>query len=287
MGKLSYDFINGKCEVVMLKNHPVSYAHTHDFNEIVIVFSGTAIHFINEEEYPIMSGDVFVIKDQQEHGYSNPKNLSLANVLYRSDYFEDLKIRFNDLPGFNTLFVHEPLYRKKHKFKSKLHLNSYQLQRIHRILNLMITEQDDEWMGTTFSKESIFNFLVVNLCKFYSEVKSPKPKALVKISIAINYIEQNFDKHISNDLLANIAELPKSTFRYLFKKVTGLSPIDYIIRMRIKKAAEIMTKNNRMKIIDVAFAVGFNDSAYFTRKFKEIIGTKPMNFLKKQRYMVE
>jgi len=47
----------------------------------------------------------------------------------------------------------------------------------------------------------------------------------------------------------------------------------------------MMLENSRIKVIDAAIAVGFENSSYFTRKFKEIIGMTPMQFLKNQRQM--
>jgi len=285
-GVLYHDFPKGRCEIDELENAPLMPMHTHNFDELVFILGGSAVHIIDDEEYPIIRGDVFVVRGSHKHGYVNEKNLHIVNVLYQREFFESLKVEFADLPGFNALFVHEPLYRKKHTFKSKLHLNSQQLQKMSQLLKFMITEQNDQWVGTAALNEHIFNIIVINVCKFFLEYKSPQPKALLKISSAIDFIEQKYDKPISNALLANKANMSQGSFRYSFKRITGLSPIDYLIKLRIEKAAEIMAKNNRIRVIDTAFKTGFENSAYFTKKFKEIIGMTPMAYLKKQRHMV-
>jgi len=285
-GRLSHDFPIGRCEIATLENQPWMPMHTHNFDELVFVLGGSAVHIIDDEEYPIIRGDVFVVRGNHKHGYSNEKNLNIANVLYQRDFFESLKFEYAELTGFNALFVHEPLYRKKHKFKSKLHLNSQQLQKMAQLLRFMIAEQNDVWAGTSALNEHLFNIIVINVCKFFTEFKSPKPKALLKVSAAIDFLEQNYDKPISNSLLANKADMSHGAFRYSFKKITGLAPIDYLIRLRIEKAADIMAKNNRIRVIDTAFKTGFENSAYFTKKFKEIIGMTPMAYLKKQRSMI-
>jgi len=286
-GTILHKFTKDKCELVTIEDQPDVPVHVHNFDELVFIFGGSAVHMVDDDKYPIIRGDVFVVKGNQKHGYANPKHLNIVNVLYQREYFESLKKEFADLPGFNALFVHEPLYRKKQKFKSKLHLKSHQLQRMFQILNLMITEQNDEWVGTAASKEYIFNLIVINVCKFFAKITSARPKTLLKISAAIDFIEQNFAKSISNERLSNIADMTQASFRYSFKRITGLSPIDYLIRLRIEKAAGLMAKDNGMRVIDAAFSVGFENSAYFTRKFKELIGMTPMSYLKKQRSMIE
>ncbi len=285
-GSISYKFSLDKCELVAIENHKTVPVHVHNFDELVFVLSGTAVHIIDNEQYPILRGDVFVVRRNHKHGYTNTKHLKIVNVLYQREYFESLKTKFANLPGSSALFVHEPLFRKKQKFKSKLHLTSEQLQKVSKIMSLMVSEQDDEWEGTSISKEYIFNLIVINVCKFFSKQTSGRPKTLLKISAAIDFIEQNFEKPISNELLSNITNLTPGSFRYSFKKVTGLSPIDYIIRMRIEKSADLMSKNSRMRVIDAAFQSGFENSAYFTKKFKEIIGMTPIDYLKKQRSLI-
>ena len=285
-GKISHRFSQSQCELLAMENQPVLPLHTHDFDELVFILGGSGVHLADDDEYLVIRGDVFVLRGNHKHGYANTSNLHLVNVLYQRDYFESLKKEFSDLPGFQALFVHEPLYRKKHKFKSKLHLNSQQLGKLSRLLNLMNVEQQDEWAGTGALQERIFELIIINVCKFYSEVSSSQPKALLRISAAIDFMERNFDKPISNALLSNKAEMPLRSFRHSFKKITGLAPIDYLIRLRIEKAAEMMSENNRTRVTDAAFNSGFDNSAYFTRKFKEIIGMTPMAYLKKQRSMV-
>jgi len=63
--------------------------------------------------------------------------------------------------------------------------------------------------------------------------------------------------------------------------------IDYLIRFRAEKAAEMTAENSKIKVIDAAMAVGFDNSSYFAPKFKEVVGITPVNYLRQQRKMVE
>jgi len=81
--------------------------------------------------------------------------------------------------------------------------------------------------------------------------------------------------------------MSESNFRYCFKKVTGLSPIDFLIKLRVEKAVGFMTANSNINVTETAMRTGFYDSAYFSKKFKKIVGITPMAFLKKQHEKVE
>ena len=64
-----------------------------------------------------------------------------------------------------------------------------------------------------------------------------------------------------------------------FKKLTGKSPMDYVIHYRIK-VATILLKNTSKSITDIAFEVGFSSSNYFTIAFKKITGLTPSEYKK-------
>jgi len=275
------------CYIQIEREQKALEVHTHEHNELVFVFGGSAIHEVDNESYPLIRGDVFVLHGNHFHGFDETNNLHLKMVLYSDELFKSLCDEFSELPGFQTLFVHEPRYRKNHKFKSKLHLNSYQLNNVAMLFKQMKDEQDSKRPGYRSFIEKLLATLVILVCRYYSETASAKPKSLVRLSSAITFMEQNYNQQIRMTDLANKVNLGVSTFRHSFKYLTGLSPKDYLIRMRIEHAAEMIAENSTIKVIDAAMAVGLDNSSYFSRKFKKIIGMTPITFLKKQREMVE
>ena len=64
-----------------------------------------------------------------------------------------------------------------------------------------------------------------------------------------------------------------------FKKLTGQSPMDYVIHYRIK-IATILLKSTSKSITDIALEVGFSSSNYFTIAFKKITGLTPTEYKK-------
>ena len=284
---LHYDFNESRCELFILLNQRVEPMHVHDFDELVVIFGGSALHVIDDEEYPVVRGDVFVVRGDHHHTFKNLDNLNVANFLFRRDYFETLKKEFANLPGFKALFVDEPRYRKNQKFKSKLHLSTSQLQEVIHLLNAINDEQADTLPGYNEAKERIFEFLLIKICRDYSKEQKPNSKSLLRISKAIDFMENNYGKEISISILAQKTSMSESNFRFCFKKITGLSPIDFLIKLRIEKAIDLMANDNSLNVTGVSSLIGFNDSAYFSKKFKKIIGISPLAYFKKQRAMGE
>lgn len=105
-----------------------------------------------------------------------------------------------------------------------------------------------------------------------------KKKCSPIVLLTIKHIE---DGYYSNDLNINdIAEKLEVTSSYLsklLKKETGLSFIDYLTNIRIKKAMYIM-EDPTIKIYDVAELVGYSNQHYFCRAFKKVIGISPTDY---------
>ena len=96
------------------------YMHAHaDFSELVIVLDGSALHIVGGEGYPISKGDVFVVGQNTEHGYTQTEQLTICNVMFQPQVFDSV-YDMKQLPGFQALFVLEPHYSQKYHFLSHL-----------------------------------------------------------------------------------------------------------------------------------------------------------------------
>jgi len=269
--------------VIKCPQNPTKF-HTHDFDELVFVISGSGIHVIGDEKYPLMQGDVFVIKADQVHKFEKCRQLFLVNREYRwIENYSHLEKDYSTLTALKTLFVHEPLYRKHKKFKAKLHLVPWQLDEIVFLLEIMKKEEKEKRPGYNSILENMFKTILIKVCRFFTETHLPGPKKMLKMGAVIDYINDHFHENIPRDKLVEVADMPRGSFCRTFKETTGLPPIDYLIRLRIEKAVKILTENHEIRIIDVALGTGFENSAYFSKKFKQIIGISPLAYQKSQR----
>ena len=99
----------------------------------------------------------------------------------------------------------------------------------------------------------------------------------IKLEPAIDYIEKNYNKQISNDDLATLIGTSTVYFRKLFTEVYGKSPGKYITDLRMKKAAE-MLNSDYGTISDIAQSVGYANIYDFSRAFKKHTGISPSKY---------
>ena len=102
------------------------------------------------------------------------------------------------------------------------------------------------------------------------------------IKPAIEYIEENFlGSKIPITFLANKCGISEVYLKKIFIKKFGVSPIKYIIQLKINHACDLLC-SERYSIMQVAELCGYENVYYFSRQFKEYVGTSPSVFV--QRY---
>ncbi|WP_407483202.1 helix-turn-helix domain-containing protein [Elizabethkingia meningoseptica] len=101
-------------------------------------------------------------------------------------------------------------------------------------------------------------------------------KSKSHIGFVVEHIRKNLHQKLTIDQIADMTYLSKSNFFKMFKQEFGISPNRFILNERIKKAKELLAKDESIK--EVAFQTGFSDTNYFTRVFRQYEGTTPKIF---------
>ena len=108
------------------------------------------------------------------------------------------------------------------------------------------------------------------------------PEIFDKIYDVLLYIEENYNKNFFIPDIAYSCGLSESTFRRYFKRTTGMSPVDYITKIRMEHAESLLS-SNIYNVKDVAELVGIPEPAYFSRVYKEYFGVSPVNLIQKTK----
>jgi AraC-like DNA-binding protein len=264
-------------------SHPAAQTlktyHNHEFGELIFILGGEGIQITQEEETLLERGDVFVMEGEQAHGFKKLSDLNVFYVIFDLDFFNTLRKEFEGLKGFNVLFGLEPQLRKNYNFKSTLKLNDKQLEEISVLLSLY----EKECKYNLPWKESVvknhFKNIVVHLCRCYIQSTVSSKDLLLKLEKTVNYMKKNFAKDISLEKLAKTAKMNISTFRRMFKEVTGYSPITFLQQLRIAEATRLFLTTN-LKVKNVSIKVGYNNQMYFVKIFKKTMGITPKEYLK-------
>jgi AraC-like DNA-binding protein len=100
-----------------------------------------------------------------------------------------------------------------------------------------------------------------------------------RIEGTIRYMMQHLNHSLQASDLAALANISLSHYFALFKRATGSAPIDFFIRLRMKRACELL-ETTSLKIKEIADQLGYDDPFYFSKLFKSVNGMAPTDYRK-------
>ncbi len=259
---------------VMPHDQDVHGMHTHDFHELVLTVDGSGMHHTEEEVYRIQAGDVFVVFPGHSHGYSNTHGLRIVNILYDPLELSLPVMDLGDVPGYHAMFELEPKLRRRNAFRHHLKLAAEELNQADVLAERMRLELTGRGPGFLHQAAAMFMQLTGFLSRCYMAMRNRSTRSLVNLSKILHYLDAHHDEDIRMEDLTRLAAMSESTLRRTFQKATGQNPSEYLIHLRIARAAELL-RDDTTRVTEAAVAVGFHDSNYFSRKFSQIMGLSP------------
>lgn len=264
--------------------HPDYPEHKHaDFEEVVIIESGTATSNINGHDFALTAGEVFVLPRNTRHSYHNTCNLSLVNLCFKRSVLAPFVSTLNQSPGFQALFNVQPSLKKKGLFLGRLHLDSAQMAAANHLINQLQTELEGSTPLHRLMGATLFAQFITALSRWYETPKSKKKADthVLHLAQAISHIETHADRPLETEELAKISNMSLRTFYRAFSEAFGEPPSNYINRVRVQKAVELLV-DRRLNVTEIAFRVGYEDSNYFTRVFRRLMGETPSSYRRRR-----
>ena len=254
--------------------------HTHSFAELVVITHGSGIHHVAGQHISIGAGDIFVIRGERVHGYTDVHDLHLINVLFDAQILETSLWDLTELPGFHALFDLEPRWRGHGEVATHLHLDHLSLARVEEKIQAIEAELQERETAYQFMSVTCFLRLIGELSRWYSKASHPTARRLSRIGQALAFLEHHLEQDISMEELALTVGLSASTLNRAFRQAVGLPPKAYHMRLRLRRAA-LLLQTTDLNIGQVAEQCGFRDSNYFSRQFRHVMDMSPREYRRK------
>lgn len=247
--------------------HYVREKHWHRSIEIFAVFEGTLAFFINEEEYPLGSGEFILLNSNEIHSISSPEaNRTIV-----------LQIPMNVLRNVETgegliLFTHSP---------------KRQDSKIMELIGSMYQELQERGSEYEWKVQSDFFMLVyLLLTKYRKREILPEEirhyRKLNRLSTITDYIRENYTKELSLEMVADRFGYSPSYLSRMFRKYAQTNYKTYLQNVRIEYGFQELA-NTDHTIGEIALNNGFPNQKAFTREFKKKYGILPSEYRRGQK----
>lgn len=242
---------------------------TESINQCVLIYcvKGSGHYSIDGKQYKVKANQYFIVPANTPHAYASNNG----------DPWTIYWIHFS-----GTL-AH--IYAEGAEMPTTIspNLNSRIADRNNIFEDMFLTLSDGYSLENLRYTSSLLHFYLGSLRympqyrKFHKREEQNDNETHSIINAALKYMEENIEQSITLHDLAGYTGYSNSHFSAIFKGATGHSPLSYFNKLKIKKACELLDTTD-MKINQISYKMGFEDSFYFSRLFSKIVGISPKKY---------
>ena len=248
--------------------------HLHDFYSIFWIESGEAIHATEFVEYSLKADTILFVPPGLKHRMYIDKSVGGTYILFNEEFIQ--YNRTNHVP------LKEYRLFNNSDFKSLITVVPEKREKLNNITGLIFEELKN---SDDYSQDIVLNLLHLFLLEsrriFDQQNQAPKEESETTPDTTIikfkQLIEENFAKEKNVSLYAEMLNMNPSCLNELTKRTTGITAGE-LIRNRVIDETKKLLYSSSMSGKEIAYELGFDDPAYFSRFFKKYTGTTLKEF---------
>jgi AraC-like DNA-binding protein len=229
------------------------------------MIAGSAVIYCNYAPLQASVGDVVLINKDELHYL---ENLS-GPLRYRIVKIDFSCLAKNGLDDCTVQYI-EPLLQNRLRFVNGIRRDGELCRCIDRMAREYSEKRDGYELAFRGCLYDLLSILVRSYAREPSQEKETERvlQTTRQFGEVIEYIERNYGEKITLKTLATMAHMSPAHFCRVFKKLTGRTAVDYVNRIRVEKAYELLSRGG-CNVTEAAVSAGFSDTNYFSRTFKK------------------
>lgn len=251
--------------------------HYHKELEIICILEGRLDVTVEESQYVLNGGDVIIIGAKELHKDRCYQQYGLKYIVLQFDIEQFVEnstlnyFRSISQPGF-------ALHKLNYILKEHPDVARQALDSVQGILQEMQEKREGYEMAASLLVKSIMLALLRNDNRQLIRLKERGD--MTRLKPVLDYVEENLENRIQVEEVCRIANVSYYYFVKYFKKVMGMSFLEYVNFKKIKKA-ERMLLTQDVSVTQVADSIGMPNMAHFYKVFKKYNQCSPNEYRKK------
>lgn len=265
-GKLSIQHMKRKGATAMPR------PHSHSSVELYYLLDGERVYFVDGRVVTVRKGELILIAEGELHSTASSEVAEFERILihYDRDVLPSSLRPLDLLAGERRFRVFALTLRERTEAE--------------RILRRMLEECSQAKPYYDACCQSLLAELVVLLgrCDRDPSANVPRDSLHHKVSEIASYLREHYRESLTLEETAKRFYVSSSYLSRIFHRLTGFGFREYILHLRVREAQRLLA-GTRMRMNEIAPAVGFEYLSHFNKAFKKATGLTPMQYRKQAK----
>jgi AraC-like DNA-binding protein len=251
-------------------------AHAHDFLEIAVVGAGRGRHVTSQGEHELQRGEVVILRPGAWHGFRDCADLTVANCCLSAQALRAELAPLHDIPMLRRMLWTDPMVSGTHGIAATTVDRIAAEEAIAEIGRL---ERD---FAAAQARPGRVLGRLVTVLGVLADGRDPEPETVGSaihpaVAATVARLEAAPAEQWRLDDLARAVNLDPAYLGRLFGQHIGLTPMNFLARVRAERAATLLA-HSTLSAAQVGAAVGWDDPTYFARRFRTLVGLTPSEY---------
>jgi len=251
--------------------------HRHNYIEMIYMCRGTTTHIVNDQEIILNEGDILFLSQQAEQEILPAGAEDIAiNFIILPEFFDKV---FQLLEGEkNPLseFLMSCVFKSQSDY-THLYFNVADVLPIQNLIENMVWGITHDMYNKYTINQKTMGLLLLQIMNHTDKIESSNSDFKGELALSIlTYINE----HYKDGSLTNLAKMLRYDMHWLSKEIKTQTGKNFTTLLQEKRMiqASYLLKQTQIPIADIVESVGYENSSFFFRKFKEFYGVSPKKY---------
>lgn len=236
-------------------------SHYHDCHQVIFIIKGEVSVSVNGKDFKAKKGSLILTSRYENH-----------SIEAQTPFYERFILRLAPSPeGLSDIMSNRP-----EDFSNCIETGEYE-EEVRELCEKICRE----WQRSDPFREEMLDLCASELFILLERLV-PAHRSSALVSSVKKRFEADFKDNFSLNSLAECYSVSPSTLSHEFKKVTGMSVMEYLLSTRIAESKRLLSRTD-MRVSEIVEVCGFSDFSNFSRSFKKATGLSPLAFRRKYK----
>ncbi|MEW9049992.1 MAG: AraC family transcriptional regulator [Neobacillus sp.] len=215
---------------------------------------------VADESYTVKAGEAFIVEIPSDHRYYFPKDSEGWEFIFITLVGREVADCWRFMNKQNGPVLKVPPYSK-----------------LIQLVQTIYKDTHDQKITDTYTASARAYEFIMECYRFIRNIEKANEGFSLQITKALSFIQTHYHEPITLDEIAAVSGFSRYYFIKQFQQQLNMTPVQYLTKIRIQKAAELLRLTNST-VTDIAAQVGYANANYFNKVFRKAVGVSAGKF---------